>query len=401
MRILFLTARFPYPPLKGDQVRAYHQIRLLSRNHQLTLVSFADRSVGPEAYAQITPYCTQIVTVPQRRASAALGLAGGALSSLPFQALLYQSASMRKALADLLRLGAFDLIHLQLTRMAPYLERRRGIPRVVDLIDALSVNMERRFRRDRSPLRLAAYVEWQRMRRYEQTVCGLFEAVTIVSAEDRAAIGDWPNLSINPNGVDLSQFPFIADGREEHTIVFTGNMGYFPNVDAVSWFAEHVLPIVRASAPAVRFLIVGTNPHPRVHALAEKDPAIVVTGRVPRLQAYLERATLAVVPMQGGSGMQFKVIEAMASGAPVIVTPFALGGISVRHGEHLLIADTAETFASQVLQLLHNTDMRSALARRARRLVEEQYSWEKVVGDLDRLYHTVVANYEQHSITRP
>ncbi|MEI8167770.1 MAG: glycosyltransferase [Chloroflexales bacterium] len=308
---------------------------------------------------------------------------------------------MRKTLTDLLHHSEFDVVHVQLARMAPYLEHIRGLPRVVDLIDALSVNMERRFRRDHGPLRLAAYIEWQRLHRYEQTICRLFDAVTIVSDEDRAAIGDWPNLSINANGVDLSQFPFVLEGREEHSIVFTGNMGYFPNVDAVCWFAGHVLPMVRAVAPATRFIIVGTNPHPRVQALGEMNAVIIVTGRVPRVQDYLERATLAVVPMQGGSGMQFKVIEAMASGAPVIVTPYALGGIDVQHGEHLLIADTAAVFTTHVLELMNNAALRSELAQQARRLVETHFSWEKTVGDLNRLYHTVISPHEKYPNPHP
>lgn len=386
MKILFVTARFPYPPLKGDQVRAYHQIRLLSRSHQVTLVSFVDRADNAEALEHMRRFCARIVTVPRRQTAAALSLAAGAFSPLPFQTLLYQSPAMRRALAALLQPGAFDVAHIQLARMAPYLQHVRSLPRVIDLIDALSVNMERRYRRDRSPLRLAAYIEWRRLRRYEQTICRSFEAVTIVSAQDRAAVGAPANLLVNPNGVDLEQFPFVRVGREPQTIVFSGNMGYFPNIDAVCWFAEHVLPRVRTLAPATRFVIVGTNPHPRVAALAEADPAITVTGRVPRVQDYLERAALAVVPMQGGSGMQFKVIEAMASGAPVVVTPFALGGIAVNHGEHLLIGDTAEAFASHVVCLLHDDELQARLAAAARQLVVEQFSWERLVSDLERVY---------------
>lgn len=389
MRILFVTARFPAPPLKGDQVRAYHQIRLLSRDHELTLVSFGGPAVSEAARAEMASYCRRVVLVPQRRAAAALSLVGGALSRLPFQTLLYQSPDMRRAIAGVLRAERFDVAHLQLARMAPYLEHTHSLPRVVDLIDALSVNMERRYRRDRGPLRLAAYVEWQRMRRYEQQVCRSFDAVTIVSEEDRAAIGPWPNLQVNPNGVDLSQFPFHRQGRDAQTLVFTGNMGYFPNIDAVCWFAEQVLPRVLAEAPGTRFVIVGTNPDPRVHTLAEANSAITVTGRVPRVQDYLERAALAVVPMQGGSGMQFKVIEAMASGAPVVATPFALGGITVSHERHLLIADTAPAFAEQVLRLMRSPELRDELAAHARQMVEQQFSWECVVGDLERLYQTV------------
>jgi glycosyltransferase involved in cell wall biosynthesis len=193
-------------------------------------------------------------------------------------------------------------------------------------------------------------------------------------------------VHINANGVDLQRFQFTPDGHQGKTLVFTGNMSYFPNVNAVTWFANEVFPLIKAAVPDVRFFVVGTNPHPTIQALAQRDPAITVTGHVQNMQDYLATATIAVVPMRAGSGMQFKVIEAMACGTPVIVTPYALGGIDVAHEQHLLVAATANEFATQVTRLLQDADLRLRLAHAARQLVVDNYTWERVVSDLEMVY---------------
>lgn len=385
MKLLFLTARFPYPPLKGDQVRGYHQLRLLAQRHSITLLSFARRDLPAEARRTIEGFGVEVITVPMRYPAMATGVLGGAFSAYPLQTLLYQSALMRRTLAGLLIRRSFDLAHVQLARMAPYLEQQANLPRVIDLIDALSLNMERRYRRDRSPMRLAAYIEWRRLRQYERAICGRYDNVVVVSDIDRAAIGEFPNLHVIPIGVDLTSFPLAVEGREPYTIVFSGNMGYFPNINAVRWFTQEVWPLVRATEPRARFMIVGANPHPAVQALAHES-GIEVTGLVPSIHTYLSRATLAVVPMQAGSGMQFKVIEAMACGTPVVVTSFALGGIAAIDGQHLLVCDTAQAFAASVLRLLHDSDARAKLAAQGRILVEECYTWERTVASIESLY---------------
>lgn len=389
MRILFVTARFPYPPLKGDQVRAYHQLRLLSRRHTITLLSMAEEPVPIDSLRRIGAYCDQMMTFPLRRMQQGVNLLTGLFSAYPLQTRLYWDPAFAQLVQQQADSGNFDLAHIQLARMAPYLENVQGIPRVIDLIDALSLNMERRYKRDKGALRLPAYLEWRRMRTYERVVCRKFDHVTVVSQNDREAIGNFPNLSINANGIDLQVFPYTRTGRDPRTIVFTGNMSYFPNVDAVCWFAQAVLPLVKQAIPDIRFTIAGANPDPKVQKLAEKDPAITVTGYVENIQAYLGQATLSVVPLQAGSGMQFKVIEAMASGTPLVVTPYALGGIDVTDGEHLLVAHDAPEFAAKLVHLLRDPQLQDHLACNARKLVEANYSWETTVGQLEDIYEAL------------
>ena len=391
MKILYVTARLPYPPLYGDQVRALNHLRILGRRHEVTLLSFVAGRASDEALARLSPFCRQIVTVPRHRSQKVIGCLRGALSRYPFQTLFHQSGSMARAVRQQMAAGGFDLVHVQLVRMAPYFEAAAHVPRVLDLIDALSMNMERRSRRERGLLKAAALIERKRLVAYEREVCRDYDQAAVVSSLDRAAIGDFPNLHTIPMGVDLDEFRFQRSGRQPNSIVFSGNMGYFPNVDAAKWFAGEVLPLVKSQIPDVHLTIVGAHPHPAVQRLAESDPAVTVTGFVKDMHAYLDRAAIAVVPLRAGSGMQIKVIESMATGTPLVATSFGLGGIDVVGGRHLLIADEPEAFASHVVGLLRNGDLQNTLATGARRLVEEKYTWERSAAMFDEMYGLALA----------
>ena len=388
MRILFVAARFPSPPRQGFQVRAAHQIRLLAPRHRITLVAFAPHEPSGPARDELARYCEDVVTVPVGRTEMVAALARGVLSDRPFQTALYETPAMRRAVAQIVAERRHDVVHVQLARMARHLEGA-PMPVVVDLIDALSLNMERRAGRDPGPARYAAALEAKRLRRYEQWLCRTFAHATVVSAVDRAAIGDFPNLSINPNGVELARFPFRPNGPRAPRIAFTGNLGYFPNVDAVEWFAKEVLPRVRRARPDATFIAAGTRPHRRVRALGDAQ-SIVVQEDVPDVGAVLARATVAVAPMHAGSGQPLKILEAMACGTPVVATPIAASGLDAEPGRHLLVGTDAESFAAQVLRVLDEPGLARSLAVEARRLMEERYTWERSVATLESIYAAIV-----------
>ncbi len=396
MRILFVAPRFPAPARQGFQVRAYHQIRLLAARHRITLVAFAapapSERAGDGRAADLAQHCEEIVTVPLARVEMAAGLARGALGDRPLQTALYDTPAMRRTIDGLLAARRHDLVHVQLARMARHVETA-ALPRVVDLIDALSLNMARRAERDQGPLRFVAALEAKRLRRYEQWLCRTFEHATVVSAVDRDAIGDFPKLSINPNGVEPADLSAGAE-RDPHRIAFTGNLGYFPNVDAVEWFVRAVLPRVRQARPRTTFVAAGARPHRRLRALATDDGAVLVRGDVPDLAAVLTRAAVAVAPMQAGSGQPLKILEAMACGTPVVATPVAASGLAADPGRHLLIGDDAESFAAHVVRLLDAPALAADLACAARGLVEARYSWERSVAALDAVYAGVAGRHD-------
>jgi sugar transferase (PEP-CTERM/EpsH1 system associated) len=333
----------------------------------------------------VLPFCAQVEvvsTAPWRRL---LRLTRTPFTSLPLQTLFFFDPRFRQRVHSLLKRQPVDLIHVQLVRMAPVADGLSDIPKVIDLIDALSLNMARRAERERGLAARVAGFEAYRVQRYERAITRQFHRLTVSSHLDREFIGDYDNVHVVPNGVDIQAFPFVESSTDPGLIVFTGRMGYFPNADAAIWFATQVFPLVRHQVPGARFFIVGADPTSAVRQL-DRHTNVVVTGFVPRIQEYLARAAVAVAPMQGGSGMQFKLLEAMACGTPVVATPYAMGGIEAADGEHLLVARNAEAFAEHVVCLLRDPALRFRLARSARRLVEENYTWERSVEMLEAVY---------------
>jgi sugar transferase (PEP-CTERM/EpsH1 system associated) len=391
MHILFIAPRFPCPALFGYQVRAYHQLRLLSLRHRITLLCLSPEPPPAPALEDVARFCDRIVIVPHRPLGQIAGLLRGLASPRPLQSALFDTPALRLALRRLLAGERYDLAHVQLLRMAPSLDRDTPFPRVLDLVDALSLNMERRHRLDRGPTRWAAGLEARRLARYERHLCSTWDHATVVSEADRRAIGSFPNLTISHNGVDLDLFGFDPAPRDPGQIVFTGNLGYFPNTDAAVWFSREILPLVRREEPGARLCLVGARPRRAVRALARQDGALRVEGPVPDLRPYLTRSRVAVAPLRAGSGQLFKVLEALACGTPVVATPIAASGLDAEDGRHLLIAEGAEPFARQVVRLLRDEELCSRLAREGRRLVEQLYGWDRIVADLDALYESVLA----------
>lgn len=389
MRILFLTPRFPYPPLKGDTLRAYHQIRALHEaGNTITLLSLADAPVSHADMAEMQALCDRIEVVHLPKSRAMLNMGFGLFNARPLQVSHYISGEFRRLLAHTLNAYRFDAIHVALIRMLPYVWDLPSThpPVTVDLIDSLGLNLEDRRKSTRGPLRLAYELEYRRVLRYERESVRRFDALAVSSPADKQALGGHGNIAVIPNGVDLDRFPFDPerDGTDE-SIIFTGNMGYGPNEEAVLWFAAEVWPLLRQSHPQLRFRIAGINPSERVMALAN-IAGIDVLGKVPDVALCLREATIAVAPMRSGSGIQNKVLEAMSSGTPVVSTSIGNRGVGAQHNAHLLVADTGTAFAQSIETLLQSPGKRSQMAQQARRYVESRFQWSEHANALLGLY---------------
>jgi glycosyltransferase involved in cell wall biosynthesis len=318
-----------------------------------------------------------------------LRLAKSPLSRLPLQTLYSFPSSTVDTIREACKNHHYDLVHIQLARMGPAVDAVPHLPTVLDFIDALSLNMRRRAARE-TRLRGALFqFEAQRMAEYERALVHRTTRQVISSETDRLAVGGSSRTMVIPNGVDLDDYPYRDGARDGTDIIFTGRMAYFPNADAAVHFAKDILPIIRGKVPTARFRVVGAEPPKPVRDLT-RDPSVEVTGFVPSVAAELGRAAVAVASMRSGSGMQFKVIEAMATGTPVVASSYALGGLEARHEQHLLVADDASAFADAVIRLLLSPELGARLARNARRLVEERYTWDAAVAKLERVYEDAV-----------
>lgn len=338
----------------------------------------------------VADFCERVVTVPRRLASSLAGVLRRGFSALPLQTALYETGEMRRAIRQTLSGGSFDVAHVQLARMGPYLDDVCALPRVLDFVDALSLNMRRRCESDRGLWRWVACLEARRLGPYEQRLCRAVDRALVGSALDREAMGAPPGLAVVTSGVDLVEFAYQRAGRSADTVVFSGHMSYFPNVQAAVWFGRSVLPRVRAAVPGVRFHVVGAHPARAIRRLPRDHARIEVSGFVDSLSSHLRRAAVAVAPMRAGSGQPLKILEAMASGTPVVATALAARGLEARPGEHLLVADDPPAFAEGVVRLLRDRDLAEALAANARRLVEARYTWEHSVAQLEAIYRSAI-----------
>ena len=389
MRVLFLTTRFPVPTRRGDQVRGIHQLRLLARRHDVTLGALVPTAPSAVERAEVEALGVRVEVIPLGWAGAvpALGrvLAG---DPRPLQVLLYARPRARAQVERLIAAGRFDVVHAQLVRAATYLPEAGGPPVVVDLIDALSANFERRARHEHGPFAFVSGFEARRLARFESALLGRVHAGLVVSDAERAAIGG-ANVCVVPNGVDVDEFAYRENGRPPARILFAGNLGYFPNVDAVRWLVGDIFPRVRTARPEAELRLVGARPARGVQALA-RTPGVSLAADVPAMPPELGAATVAVVPMRAGSGLQNKVLEAMAVGTPVVATPRAVAALAVRPGEDLLVAEDAAGIAAAVVDLLGDPDRARNMARAARAVVERRYRWEDCAAGVEAAWESAV-----------
>jgi sugar transferase (PEP-CTERM/EpsH1 system associated) len=395
MKILYTTARFPYPPLRGDQLVPYFRIEQLAKKHEVTLLSFVEGPQEIEYIHRLQPHCVEIHTVALRRWRSYANMPWGPLSSLPLQVLYYSSPEYKRKLREILAKQKFDVVHTVLSRAANHTMGIRGTVKVCEMIDALSLTMKRRAdAAARGPMQWAWRMEAERMRRFEQRICKSFDGVVVVSEVDRQELNA-PNVTVVPIGTDVSFRPRPSPNGHKKVVIFTGNFAYRSNEDAAIFLINEVWPQLRRILPSARLRIVGNSPGPNLLRAGRQFPEVEVTGFVPDLRQHLLEADVAVAPIRlAGGGMHCKALEAMACGTPVIVSPLVTG-IRGLPGEDFLVAGDVSDYVQAVRSVLENPGLATALSERGRRLVVENYSWEKTTQRLELLYEELLQSREQ------
>ncbi|HLH72253.1 MAG TPA: glycosyltransferase family 4 protein, partial [Chloroflexota bacterium] len=393
MRILLLTQVVPYPPDSGPKIKTYNVLRYLAQRHEIHLVSFV-RSAAEDTNARaLRRYCHGVTTVPLRRSRLLdLGyLTRSLLSGRPFLIERDDRVTMRRALDDLLNREHFDAVHADQLSMAQFAVDLPVRLRVLDEHNAVWTIVRRAAQRsDWGPKRLAAEIEWRKLRAYEETICQRFDRVTVVSTEDRAALespgGPPLRAKVIPIAVDTEELAFQPRPAEARRILSVATMFYPPNVEGVYWFATEVFPLIRQAAPGVEFDVVGSRPPAKVTQLATPGSGINVLGYVADLEPFLRQSAVLVVPVHSGSGMRVKILEAFARGIPIVSTTIGMEGIAAQPEQHLLVADNPRDFAAAVIRLLRDSALGTRLARAGRDLVASQYDWRTALSGLDEIY---------------
>lgn len=391
MKILVVLPRFPWPLDKGDKLRAYHQVVELSKRHEIYLFAVSHRRVEPEQVEALEPYCREIRVVHLNRFVCGLNILRNWFSSKSLQMGCWNTKHSKRACKAFAREVKPDVVYSQMVRTMP-LVARLPYPKVMDFQDALSMNTERRMEQSRGLWHYLLHFEFKMLRSSEYKAFSVFDALTIISEVDSEAIPHKKNgeIHIVPNGVDFDYFNTNALTRSDvnvFSLCFCGNMAYAPNVDAARYLVNEVMPLVWSRIPSATLLLAGADPKPSVRALASK--LVTVSGRLDDIREAYASSQIFVAPMRLGSGLQNKLLEAMAMRLPCVTTSIANTPLGAVDGQEILVGDTPEALADAIVRLLESQELRDSIAAAGNRFVTTHYSWSSAVEPLEKLLHAV------------
>ncbi|HYP19598.1 MAG TPA: glycosyltransferase family 4 protein [Chloroflexia bacterium] len=412
MRILMVTPFLPSgAAANAGELVMYRQLERLAGRHEVTLATLCSqdqdsggeiadlRRLGIEVHAVTRRVLTGLERWKRRPGLALRWLRG----DTPLPVIEFTLPAMQETINRLVAATAPELIQVEYVWMAGYqyppgvatvlTEHEVGLARARD--DLRSTGGARRLRR------LYALAEWRRWRRYEPAACRKFTRVQVFTSQDANTLVQHapdlePRLRVNPFGVDPPGAP--DPGAEyENAVLFVGGFAHPPNVDAALWLAREIMPLVWRDVPGAHLWLVGCNPPAELLALAGER--ITVTGRVPEIEPYLQRAAVVVAPLRQGGGMRLKVLQAMSACKAVVTTPLGAAGIAEEDSGPLVIASSAEDLARRTVELLANRDMRAELGARAREFTLASYSWEAYMGRLQEIYDEALAAHHSRGKT--
>jgi sugar transferase (PEP-CTERM/EpsH1 system associated) len=398
--ILFLAHRVPWPPVRGDKIRAFHILKHLSATNRVHVVAFADAASDLDRDSGLTLGEARVVWRGKSQAVAGLqALASGKPVSLT----AFDHAAVRQTVADMLARHPIETIYVFSSQMAQYVPADAQAQLVMDFVDMDSAKFETYGATTRGFTGWMMRREARLLAAFEQAVAARADASLLVSEAEAALFRERTGAQrVHAVGNGIDTVAFAPDAAFERLnfpklpIVFTGQMDYRPNIEGVAWFVDAILPQIRAKHPDVEFAIVGRNPTDGVRALSGQ-PGVTVTGEVPDVRPWLAAAAVVVAPLKLARGVQNKVLEAMAMARPVVASSGAATGID--HGGTVEVGDSAEAIAVAVAGLLADPARAAATGAAARRRVVDHYSWDAQLAMLDHLVG-LAARDEQPSRAR-
>jgi len=394
MKILFLTARFPFPPDRGDRRRANNMIKQLSHHHSIHLLSFIENKNELYYIEEAKQFCenVEIIHLSSLRSKINCGL--NFFSKKPLQVSYYTNKRMSNRIKEYINIYNIDIVHTHLLRMAEYVYKLNEITKVLDLTDAISLYLKRFLNKEKNIIKKSLiYLERGRIKEYEKIV-KYFDCNLVCTSIDRDEILSYipeAKIDIISNGVDTEFFNNEnAELYEPNTLVFNAAMSYPPNRDAIIFFVENIFDYIKKEIPHIKLIIVGGKPGTKIESFHD-NKNIFVTGWVEDVREYYKKAAGSVCPVRFGTGSLNKILEPMALGVPIISTYIgAKSIIGLKNGENILIADEPKEFAAKVLLILKDKNLRTSLSKKGRELVLKNYNLKHITENLENIYKKVL-----------
>ncbi|GJM21344.1 MAG: glycosyl transferase [Planctomycetota bacterium] len=387
MKILLLTHKLPFPLHDGYNLHNYHYVRELHERHEFHLVSVGHAEDLPDEIAALFQSVRVIPPPPKQQRSIPQRI----VHLLDVDQVFDNDPAVFAAASEVVQREGIDVCWTSGAKMLVH-SHRLGLPTLGDIADEAVKEAVADLKRARSPVRLAWALKnvlntWRYQRKYlrHTGVC------TVVSEFDRATLGrNCPRLAVRvvPNGVDADVFKPLDTPPEHPSVVFEGAMNFEPNVEGIVSFCADTLPLIRAELPELKVFIVGKNPTPEVQALGEL-PGVTVTGFVDDVRPWVDKASVFVCPLRRGAGIKNKILQAWAMQRPVVATPVSCGGLKLKDGVNIVVAEEPAAFAREVVSLLSDEARRVALGVAGRETVLEHYSWASRADAMEEILEQV------------
>ena len=396
MRILWIADYLPYPLISGDRIRIFNLLKRVAKQHEVYLAAMLEKPEDIEGVECLSQFCARVETAnfqQHSRLEKLPGLIGYALAGKPPELRLLYSEELVEKIKNLATVIDFDIVQIEHARMGLYLETLPSSKKRKSLLMFHNFTSQQYGRvsqvEQRWDRKFRPWLNSVAMGYWEPRYAGKFDRCLTVSELDRQLLlASNPRLCVDviPNGVDTEKFQPLPLPIEDTSpsLLFLGNMGYPPCVDAALYFCKEIFPLIRQSKNKAEFWIVGRDPRPEVLEL--NGDQVHVTGRVDDVLPYYQKCPICVVPLRAGGGTRLKILEAMALGRPIVSTTIGCEGLDVVDGEHLLIANTPAEFAEKTVRLLNDHQLYQRLSVNGRHLVEQQYGWDNITAKLMGIY---------------
>ncbi|MBL7884607.1 MAG: glycosyltransferase [Bacteroidia bacterium] len=385
MKLLVILSRFPYPLEKGDKLRAYNQIKELSKNNKIALFAINDTSLSKESIDELKKYCTSIKVVPLSKLNILFNLLASIFRMIPFQVGYFYSKKIQKQLDAYIKKEKPNHIYCQLIRTTEYVKKHKNIKKTLDYMDVFSKGIERRKKSDPFYMKPILAYEHRLLLKYENEIFNYFDNKIIISEQDKMFIPHPKKgeIKVIPNGVDIYFFkPMIMEKKFE--LLFNGNMNYPPNIESAEYLAQKIMPLVWQKLPQTKLLLSGASPNEKVKALASDK--IIVSGWVDDIRENYAQSKILVAPMQISIGLQNKLLEAMAMKIPCVTSTIANNAINAKHNEQIMVANTPQEYANYIVELLNDKHKLETIANNGYHFILEKYNWTKNTSLLEQLF---------------